>query len=76
VSAHTFSLPSADPAAPSAGTSAPLPDISVVIPIFNEADNIERLHQRVAATLAQFGRSYEVWYVDDGSGDGSLELLS
>ena len=75
MSAHTFSLPSADPAAPSAGTSAPLPDISVVIPIFNEADNIERLHQRVAATLAQFGRSYEVWYVDDGSGDGSLELL-
>ncbi len=49
--------------------------MSVVIPIYNEADNIEMLHQRLMQTLAQLGRAYEVWYVDDGSGDRSLELL-
>jgi undecaprenyl-phosphate 4-deoxy-4-formamido-L-arabinose transferase len=51
------------------------PDISVVIPIFNEADNIPLLHQRVSKTLQDMGRSYEVWYVDDGSRDASLDLL-
>ena len=51
------------------------PDVSVVIPIFNEGANIERLHQRVAAALPGLGRPYEVWYVDDGSSDGSLDLL-
>ena len=60
----------------SGGQTAPLhPDISVVIPIFNEAENITLLHQRVSKTLNEMGRSYEVWYVDDGSADGSLELL-
>ncbi|MFI5366959.1 MAG: glycosyltransferase [Candidatus Binatia bacterium] len=47
----------------------------MVIPIYNEADNIEMLHRRLTQTLAQLGRSYEVWYVDDGSADRSLELL-
>jgi undecaprenyl-phosphate 4-deoxy-4-formamido-L-arabinose transferase len=63
--------------APDSGEhTAPLPaEISVVIPIFNEADNIQVLHQRVAKTLAEMGRTYEVWYVDDGSSDGSLEQL-
>lgn len=51
------------------------PDISIVVPIYNEADNIERLHDRVSATLAKMGRSYEIWYVDDGSRDASLDLL-
>jgi undecaprenyl-phosphate 4-deoxy-4-formamido-L-arabinose transferase len=51
------------------------PDISVVIPIFNEADNIEKLHERLAKTLTGLGRSYEIWYVDDGSSDASLTLL-
>ncbi len=61
---------------PPAADPAPLrPDISVVIPIFNEADNVALLHQRVSQTLAGMGRSYEVWYVDDGSRDTSLDLL-
>jgi undecaprenyl-phosphate 4-deoxy-4-formamido-L-arabinose transferase len=51
------------------------PQLSVVIPIFNEADNIPMLHQRVVKTLTQMGRTYEIWYVDDGSTDGSLGLL-
>ncbi|HVO24266.1 MAG TPA: glycosyltransferase, partial [Candidatus Margulisiibacteriota bacterium] len=51
------------------------PDLSVVVPIFNEAENIRLLHERVSKTLAEMGRTYEVWYVDDGSADGSLEQL-
>jgi undecaprenyl-phosphate 4-deoxy-4-formamido-L-arabinose transferase len=51
------------------------PDISVVIPIFNEGDNIQLLQQRVSKTLEEMGRSYEIWYVDDGSADTSLEQL-
>jgi undecaprenyl-phosphate 4-deoxy-4-formamido-L-arabinose transferase len=58
-----------------AAPAGPVPDISVVIPIYNEADNIETLHRRLTETLAPMGRSYEIWYVDDGSADRSLELL-
>jgi undecaprenyl-phosphate 4-deoxy-4-formamido-L-arabinose transferase len=66
-----------DSVAPHSGEQAapPHPEISVVIPIYNEADNIQLLQQRVAQTLAEMGRTYEVWYVDDGSADGSLEQL-
>jgi undecaprenyl-phosphate 4-deoxy-4-formamido-L-arabinose transferase len=49
--------------------------LSVVIPIFNEAATIPTLHARLAHTLAGMGRAYDIWYVDDGSTDGSLELL-
>jgi undecaprenyl-phosphate 4-deoxy-4-formamido-L-arabinose transferase len=66
-------MPHTDPS--STAATATIPDISVVIPIYNEADNIELLHQRLMHTLVQLGRPYEVWYVDDGSSDGSLDLL-
>jgi len=56
--------------------TAPSPtELSVVIPIFNEEANIEVLHERLAATLDRLGRPAEVWFVDDGSTDGSLALL-
>ena len=51
------------------------PDVSVVVPVFNEAENLPRLQERLTAALGGLGRSYDVWYVDDGSTDGSLDLL-
>lgn len=49
-------------------------DLSFVIPILNERDSLEQL---TAEIIAQVGkRSYEIIYVDDGSRDGSFELLS
>ena len=51
------------------------PDISVVIPIYNEALNIERLHQELTEVLGQWGSSYELLMVDDGSADESFEIL-
>jgi undecaprenyl-phosphate 4-deoxy-4-formamido-L-arabinose transferase len=52
------------------------PALSVVIPIYNEAASIELLQTRLSHVLEEMGRSYEVWYVDDGSSDGSLAALS
>ena len=51
------------------------PAISVVIPIFNEQENITTLYDRVTSVLTQFEPSYEIIFVDDGSRDRSLELL-
>ncbi len=52
-----------------------MPEISVVIPIFNEALNLEALHRELTAALEPWGRSYEVLLIDDGSTDGTAEVL-
>ena len=51
------------------------PDISVVVPVYNEASNLDELCGRVAAVLEQAGRPFEIVAVDDGSHDGSVALL-
>jgi len=50
-------------------------DISVVIPICNERDNLRPLHAELVASLTRLGRRYEIVYVDDGSTDGSRDVL-
>jgi len=52
------------------------PEISLVIPIYNEAPNIEALYGEITAALDPWGRTYEVLLIDDGSTDGSGELLA
>jgi glycosyltransferase involved in cell wall biosynthesis len=50
-------------------------DLSIVIPIKDEKDNIPRLHESIMAALGNFSWQYEIVLVDDGSTDGShLEL--
>ena len=49
--------------------SAVLPDLSVVIPIYNEARHLEPLYRECAETLTAWGRPYEIILVDDGSTD-------
>src|SRR5207247_6383781 len=49
--------------------------ISVILPVLNEQDNLEPLHDRLTEALEPLGRDYEVIYVDDGSTDGSWEGL-
>jgi undecaprenyl-phosphate 4-deoxy-4-formamido-L-arabinose transferase len=51
------------------------PDISVVVPVYNERPNLDRLYAELTAALEAYGRSYEVVAVDDGSRDGSFEAL-
>jgi glycosyltransferase involved in cell wall biosynthesis len=53
-----------------------VPDISVVIPIRNEAPALKDLHREVTQTLAGWDRSYELIIVDDGSTDDSFEILA
>jgi glycosyltransferase involved in cell wall biosynthesis len=50
-------------------------DVSVIIPIFDERDNLRPLHAELTAAMARLGRRYEVVYVDDGSTDGSRDVL-
>jgi glycosyltransferase involved in cell wall biosynthesis len=50
-------------------------DLSIVVPLFNERDNLTPLHAELRRTLAELGRAYEVLFIDDGSDDGSLEVL-
>ncbi len=49
--------------------------ISVVVPIFNEHENLPQLRRRLVASLESTGESFEVVFVDDGSIDGSATLL-
>ncbi len=58
------------------GTTGQGPYLSVVVPVFNEQDNLGDLHRRVAETLAPTGRTWEIVFVDDGSRDGSLRVLA
>ena len=54
-------------------TEAPV--LSLIIPVYNEEPSLRELYERITATLAGLGQPYEVITVDDGSRDGSLELL-
>jgi undecaprenyl-phosphate 4-deoxy-4-formamido-L-arabinose transferase len=50
-------------------------DVSVVIPVFNEQDNVENLCRRLLKTMDSTKKSYEVIFVDDGSRDKTPTLL-
>lgn len=55
---------------------SPIPLISVVVPVYNECEGIRRFHARATAALERIpGVAYELIYVDDGSVDGSLDIL-
>jgi len=51
------------------------PRVSVVIPVFNEAENLADLHRELTASLGPLGQPYESLLVDGGSTDSRLERL-
>jgi undecaprenyl-phosphate 4-deoxy-4-formamido-L-arabinose transferase len=55
--------------------NAPAPELSVVIPVYNEEAGLQRLFERLYPALDRLGRSFEVIFVDDGSRDRSAALL-
>ncbi|RIK20897.1 MAG: glycosyltransferase, partial [Chloroflexi bacterium] len=52
------------------------PVLSVVIPVFNEQENLRELYRRLIAALERIENNFEILFVDDGSRDASLEILT
>jgi len=49
--------------------------ISVAVPVYNEAESLPLLAERVTTVLSQIGRPWELIFINDGSSDGSEEVL-
>ena len=57
------------------GQPQPELDLSIVLPVYNEQENIEILHQEISDTLDKLEMTAEVVYVDDGSSDDTIKIL-
>ncbi len=51
------------------------PELSVVVPLYNEEQNVAELHRELAEVLDAWGHPYELILVDDGSTDGTFDKL-
>jgi undecaprenyl-phosphate 4-deoxy-4-formamido-L-arabinose transferase len=51
------------------------PQVSIVIPVYNEHAGLDKLYARLYPALDALGRSYEIVFVDDGSRDDSVAML-
>jgi glycosyltransferase involved in cell wall biosynthesis len=51
-------------------------DISIVVPVYNEQDNVEAVYAAISSALKAMECSYEIIMVDDGSSDGSYGVLT
>lgn len=49
------------------------PRYSVVVPVYNEEENVELLHARIMEAMIGIGQPFEIIFVDDGSGDATVE---
>lgn len=52
------------------------PYLSVVIPVYNESDNLQLLYDRLTKALDALGKTFEIIFTNDGSRDNSLEMLN
>jgi glycosyltransferase involved in cell wall biosynthesis len=52
------------------------PAVSVVVPLYNEEESVQPLFERITAALSGAGLEYEILFVNDGSGDGTLEIAA
>ena len=49
--------------------------ISIVVPLYNEEENVLELHNRLKPVMESIGEAYEIIFIDDGSTDNTLPLL-
>lgn len=49
--------------------------LSILVPAFNEQDNVGLLYARLTKTLAEYGKTYEILFVEDGSTDRTFSIL-
>src|SRR5437870_6023056 len=55
--------------------AGPAPALSLVVPVYNEEENVVQLHAELARIASQLARPYEIVFVNDGSRDGTLGRL-
>src|ERR1051326_4976450 len=51
-------------------------EVSIVVPLFNEEENLEQLHARISNVMRDLGWTYELIFVDDGSTDRTATIIS
>src|SRR5262245_3601313 len=73
---HSCAMASPFVAPPKTGERGVDPRLSVVIPVYNERDNLASLHDELVESLEAIGETFEVILIDDGSADGSADELS
>ncbi len=49
-------------------------DISIVVPVYNEEGNVEKLHSRILEECKKIKKSFEIIFIDDGSSDGTVKM--
>lgn len=56
-------------------TTQNTPNLSIVIPVYNEEENLSQLYQETKEACVNLNRSHEILFIDDGSTDGSFHAL-
>lgn len=50
-------------------------DLSIIVPVYNEEQNVEPMHQEITEVMSTLGKGYELIFVDDGSNDNTAKIL-
>ncbi len=55
--------------------TAPTPECSIIVPVYDERDSVAELADQIDSAFAPLDRTFEILFVDDGSADGTWEVL-
>ena len=50
-------------------------EISIVIPLFNESESLEELHDWILSSMSNYSKNFEIILIDDGSTDNSWQII-
>ena len=52
-----------------------MPDLSIIVPVFNEEGSLEELHRQITSVETETNQAFEIIFADDGSKDNSWNVL-